>query len=70
MHAKFYFESLKGRDSLEDSGIDGRIILNWILGEIGLDDVDWIYLSQDRNHWRAVVNSVMRLVSIKCVDSD
>jgi hypothetical protein len=31
------------------------------LGEIGLGDVDWIELTQDRNRWRALVNSVLNL---------
>jgi hypothetical protein len=31
------------------------------LGEVGWDDVDWIGLSQDRNRWRALVNSVLNL---------
>jgi hypothetical protein len=29
------------------------------LSEIGLDGTDWIHLSQDRNKWRALVNTVM-----------
>jgi hypothetical protein len=29
--------------------------------EIGLDDVDWIALTQDRYRWRAPVNMVMNL---------
>jgi hypothetical protein len=29
--------------------------------EIGLNDVDWIGLAQDRYRWRAFVNSVMNL---------
>jgi hypothetical protein len=29
--------------------------------EIGLNDVDWIGLAQDRYRWRALVNSVMNL---------
>jgi hypothetical protein len=29
------------------------------LTEIGLGSVDWIQLAQDRNRWRAVVNTVM-----------
>jgi hypothetical protein len=29
------------------------------LGEVGWGDVDWIGLSQDRNRWRTVVNSVL-----------
>jgi hypothetical protein len=31
------------------------------LGEVGWDDVDWIGLAQDRNRWRALVNSVLKL---------
>jgi hypothetical protein len=31
------------------------------LGEIGWGDVDCIDLAQDRNRWRAVVNSVLNL---------
>jgi hypothetical protein len=29
--------------------------------EIGFGDVDWIHLVQDRNTWRALVNTVMNL---------
>jgi hypothetical protein len=28
-------------------------------GEVGCGDVDWIGLAQDRNKWRALVNSVL-----------
>jgi hypothetical protein len=31
------------------------------LGEVGLGDVDWIGLAQDRNRWRALVNWVLNL---------
>jgi hypothetical protein len=31
------------------------------LGEVGWSDVDWIGLAQDRNRWRALVNSVLNL---------
>jgi hypothetical protein len=31
------------------------------LREVGWGDVDWIGLAQDRNRWRAVVNSVLDL---------
>jgi hypothetical protein len=31
------------------------------LGEVGWGDVDWIGLAQDRNRWRALVNSVLKL---------
>jgi hypothetical protein len=31
------------------------------LGEIGFGDVDWFHWSQDRDRWRALVNTVMNL---------
>jgi hypothetical protein len=31
------------------------------LREIGWDDVVWIELNQDRDQWRALVNTVMNL---------
>jgi len=31
MHTKFWLENMKGRDHMEDLGIDGNLILWWIL---------------------------------------
>jgi hypothetical protein len=31
------------------------------LGEIGWDGRDWIKLTQDRDQWRGLVNTVMKL---------
>jgi hypothetical protein len=31
------------------------------LREIGLDIMEWIHLAQDRDRWRALVNTVMNL---------
>jgi hypothetical protein len=45
----------------------GRPRSRWVdnirmdLGEVGWGDVDWIGLAQDRNSWRALVNSVLNL---------
>jgi len=33
MCTQFWFENLKGRDHSEDLGIDGKVILEWILGK-------------------------------------
>jgi hypothetical protein len=33
--------------------------INMDLGEVGWGDMDWIGLAQDRNRWRALVNSVL-----------
>jgi hypothetical protein len=45
----------------------GRPRRSWVgnikmdLGEIGWDGRDWIELAQDRDQWRALVNTVMNL---------
>jgi hypothetical protein len=45
----------------------GRPRRRWVdnirmdLGEVRWNDVDWIGLAQDRNRWRALVNSVLNL---------
>jgi hypothetical protein len=56
MNTKFWSGNLKERDHSEDLGIDGKIILEWILGKW---TVDWMHLAQDRDQWRAFVNKVM-----------
>jgi hypothetical protein len=35
--------------------------IKMVLSEIGWDDMDWIGLAQDRDQWRALVNTVMNL---------
>jgi hypothetical protein len=45
---------MKERDYLEDTGLDWRIILKWNFRR----NVDWIDLAQDRDRWRALVNTV------------
>jgi hypothetical protein len=45
----------------------GRLRRRWVddikmdLREIGWDGRDWIVLAQDRDQWRALVNTVMNL---------
>jgi hypothetical protein len=50
---------LKGRDHLEDLGIDGGIILKWTLRKSGRRV--WIGLNEDSNQWQAFVNTLMYL---------
>jgi hypothetical protein len=47
---------LKGRDSLEDLGVDGKIT---DVREKVWEGVDWIHVAQDREQWPALVNTVM-----------
>ena len=46
--------NLRERDHLGDPGVDGRIILR-------CGGIDLIGLTQDRDRWRALVNTVMNL---------
>jgi hypothetical protein len=52
----------------EGKGRLGRPRLRWVdnikmdLGEVGWGDVDQIGLAQDKDKWRALVNSVMNLL--------
>jgi hypothetical protein len=55
-------EDLRGTDHSEDLGVDGwmdNIKMNVV--EIGIDDVDWIHLTQVRDRWRAFVKTVMNV---------
>jgi hypothetical protein len=54
-------ENLKGSDHSGDVGEDGRIILEGIIQKYEWEGVDWVHLAQDRDQWRAVVNTVMNL---------
>jgi hypothetical protein len=46
----------------------GRPRRRWVdnikmdLGEIGWDGVDWIDLAQDRDQWKALVNTMMNIL--------
>ena len=48
------------RDHLQDTGVDGRIILNFIFKKWE-GGMYWIRLAQDRDRWRAFVSAVMNL---------
>jgi hypothetical protein len=61
MHIGYWWENQKERDHF------GRPRCRWLdnikmdLREIGLDEVDWIDMAQDRDQWRALVNTVLNL---------
>jgi hypothetical protein len=45
MHRRFQWENLKGKDHLEDSGVEGRIILKTIFERLDGGGMDWINLA-------------------------
>jgi hypothetical protein len=57
---RFWWESQKERYHLEDQGEDG-IRMNLTIREIGWGSVERIQLGQNRDRWRAGVNTVMNL---------
>jgi hypothetical protein len=44
----------------EVEDIGGWVMLKWIL-QVGWGSMDWIYLAQDGDHWKALVTMVMNL---------
>jgi hypothetical protein len=54
----FWWRNFRERDHLGDSGVDGRIIIRWIFRKW---DMDWIELVQDRDGWRTLLNTIMKL---------
>jgi len=60
MHTGFWWGNLIERGLLEDTGVDGRIILKCIFRKWdgGMDRID---VAQNRDRWRALVNAVMNL---------
>jgi hypothetical protein len=60
VHTGSWWGDLSEGDHLEDLRVDGRIILKWIFKK-WYGGMDWIYMAQDRDRWRAVVSAVMNL---------
>ena len=57
---EFWRGNLQERNHSEDLGVDGRIILRWILKKCEWD-MAWIYLTQDRDSYQDVFNTVMNI---------
>jgi hypothetical protein len=51
---------MRRRIHTEDLGVDGRIILIWILGKESVKGAEWIHLAQDRDQGLVPVNMVMK----------
>ena len=56
VYTGFWFGNLRERDHSEDTAIDGKIILKWILNWVGRDG-----LAEERDKWWAILYTVMRI---------
>jgi hypothetical protein len=53
-------KNLKERHHSEGLGVDGKIILEWMLGK-RWKVVNWMHMAEDRDQKRALVNTVINL---------
>jgi len=55
----FWGANQRERDYLEDTSVDGWIILKWTFRKCD-GDMDWIDLAHNTDGWWAVVNAAMK----------
>jgi hypothetical protein len=53
--------NLEGKRSLRKPRHNWEYNIKMVLREIGWGEMDWIHLAQDRDQWRALLNTVMNL---------
>jgi hypothetical protein len=58
MHVGYWWESQKERDHWEDQDVNEYTIIKMNLRETELDGVDWIDMTQDRDQWSTLVNTI------------
>jgi hypothetical protein len=51
MHTGFWWVNLKERDNFQDLGVDGSMILKWVMNKILWESVDWSHLAEDTQKW-------------------
>lgn len=56
---------MKGMDHSGDVGVGEMMILRWILKVIGWEIMSWIYLAENKEQWRALMNTVMNLQNLQ-----
>jgi hypothetical protein len=54
-------ESQEERHHWEDEDVGGWAISKWNPSDMRWDGVKWIYMAQDRDQWRTLMNMVLNL---------
>jgi hypothetical protein len=62
MHIRDWWKSLKERDHWKDQDVGRWAISKWNLRELEWDGADWIDMAQDKDQWRALVNTILNLL--------
>jgi hypothetical protein len=55
---RYWWEHLRERDHLDELGL----VIGTDIKEIGWEDLNWIYVAQDREKGQALVNTVINLL--------
>jgi hypothetical protein len=61
VYTGFKWVNLREKYHLEFPGVDGRIILIWILRKWCVRGMDWIDVPQARGRWRTNVKAIINL---------
>jgi hypothetical protein len=61
VHRGLWWGHLMERGHLEDAGVDGRLILNWI-STTWIGVMDWTDLADDNDKWQVLVRAVMNIL--------
>jgi hypothetical protein len=59
IYTGFWWGDLRGRDHMEDVGVEGGDNMKMDLQEVGWGGMDWIDLAQGRDRWLSLVHVVM-----------
>jgi hypothetical protein len=59
LHKGIWWRNVRERDPLEDTGIDGRIILRWVFRK--WNEGHGMVLTLGRDRWRALENAIMNI---------